>query len=77
MKNKIIGTPYIIRTSALCELLRKSRMTLYAWEKKGIFTPPRDMRGDRVFTEKQVKEIIKAFSPGGKMEWHFRPRRWG
>ena len=72
MKNKILKTPYQIKTPQLCQMLGRTRMTLYLWEQKGIFTPPRNMRGDRVFTEKQVREIIKAFSPGGKSHWHFK-----
>lgn len=26
-------------------------------------------RGDRVFTQKQIDEIVQAFSPGGKGKW--------
>jgi len=72
MKNESLKTPYQIKTPELCQRLEKSRMTLYLWEQKGIFTPPRNMRGDRVFTEEQVREIIKAFSPGGAGRWHFK-----
>jgi predicted DNA-binding transcriptional regulator AlpA len=65
---------YRIKTPQLCEALGVSRMTLYTWERKGIFTPPRSMRGDRIFTVWQVKEIVKAFAPGGAGFWHFQPQ---
>jgi DNA-binding transcriptional MerR regulator len=65
---------YKIKTPALCRMIGVSRMTLYTWEQKGLFTPPRfGLRGDRVFTETQAKEIREAFSPGGKGHWHFKP----
>ena len=62
---------YTIKTPELCTKLGVSRQTLHSWETKGVFTPPRNMRGDRIFTEKQAKQITKAFSPGGSMKWHF------
>lgn len=62
---------YRYKTPDLCKSLGITRWTLINWEKKGRFTPPRDMGGDRVFTEKQMKEIKVAFSPGGAGQWHF------
>lgn len=70
--NKILETPYKYKTPDLSKALGVSRMTLYTWEKNGKFTPPRDRHGDRVFTEEQMQEIIKAFSPGGSGSWHFK-----
>lgn len=60
-----------IKTEDICRELGVSRMTLYNWEKKGHFTPPRNLRGDRVLTEEQFKEMKKAFTPGGTYQWHF------
>ena len=65
-------SPYKYKTPDLCEALNVSRQTIVNWETKGVFTAPRNMRGDRVFTEKQFKAIVKAFLPGGKGRWHFR-----
>ena len=59
------------RTPDLTKALGVTRMTLYNWEAKGIFTPPRNMRGDRVFTADQMREVVRAFSAGGKGSWHF------
>ena len=67
MKNK-----YKYKTPDLCKALGVTRMTIYLWEQKGIFTAPRSLAGDRVFTERQMKAIVKAFSPGGKFKWHFK-----
>jgi len=66
-----MDNPYKYKTGDLLKILGVTRMTLWNWENKGMFTPPRNLRGDRVFTEKQLKEIIKAFSPEGNYEWHF------
>ena len=46
----------------------------YPWilrrEKMGRLVCPRDpATGIRIFTEKQIKEIVKAFSPTGKGVW--------
>jgi len=65
-------TKYIIKTPQICEILGVSRQTLHSWEQRGKFIPPRNFRGDRVFTERQAKGILKAFSPGGKQKWHFK-----
>lgn len=62
---------YKYKTPDLCKLLGVTRMTLYNWEQQGIFSPPRNLAGDRVFTEVQLKEISKAFSPSGKHKWIF------
>lgn len=64
--------PYEVKTPKICEMLGVSRQTLYNWEQKGVFTPPRNTHGDRVFTWAQANEIVRAFSPGGKGEWHFK-----
>lgn len=67
-------TRYKYKTPELCEALGVSRQTVYNWEQKGYFTAPRiGTRGDRVFTEEQIKEIKKAFEPGGSGQWHFNP----
>ena len=66
-------TEYIYKTPDVCEAIGVSRMTLYTWEQLGKFTPPRSMGGHRVFTEKQLKQIVKAFLPGGRGKWHFNP----
>jgi len=72
IKRKLRKTGYTVNTKELCEMLEVSRQTLYTWERKGFFTPPRNMKGERVFTRKQAHEIIEAFSPAGKKEWHFK-----
>jgi DNA-binding transcriptional MerR regulator len=64
--------PYKYKTPDLCETLGVSRQTIVNWENKGVFTAPRNMRGDRVFTKKQFKSIVKAFLPGGRKKWHFK-----
>lgn len=64
---------YKYKTPDLVKALGVSRMTLYTWEQEGKFTPPRNTQGSRVFTENQIRDIVKAFSPGGKREWHFKP----
>ena len=69
----ILENPYKYKTPDLCKLLGVTRMTLYTWEQKGMFSPPRNTAGDRVFTEEQMKEIAKAFSPGGSYKWFFHP----
>ncbi len=39
-------------------------------EVKGILVCPRDpSTGIRMFTEEQIPEIVKAFSPGGSGNW--------
>lgn len=63
---------YHYKTADLCRELGVSRYTIIIWESKGYFTPPRTgMRGDRRFTKQQLDEIVKAFGPGGKRNWHF------
>lgn len=59
------------KTADLLKVLGVSRMTLYNWERRGVFTPPRNIRGDRVFTKEQIGEIATAFAPGGNYQWHF------
>ena len=68
---EIVRNLYKYKTPDLCKLLRVSRMTLYTWEKEGKFIPPRNVAGERVFTMVQMKQILKAFSPGGLREWKF------
>ena len=69
---KGMKNPYTIKTPQICEMLGVTRLTLYNWQERGIFTPPRNLRGDRVFTEKQAREIVRAFSPDGQGYWHFK-----
>lgn len=65
---------YDHKTPDLCKALGVSRMTLWNWEQKGIFTPPRNLHGDRVFTSIQFRQILKAFGqPDGARYWHFNP----
>lgn len=54
--------------------LASHRSSIIRWEKEGKLTCPRlpNNRGDRVFTEEQLKEIVEAFSPDGKGEWHYK-----
>lgn len=66
-----LENPYKYKTPDLCRLLGVTRMTLYNWEQQGIFSPPRNLAGDRVFTEVQLKEIAKAMGPGGSGHWIF------
>ncbi|MCK9370289.1 MerR family DNA-binding transcriptional regulator [Candidatus Dojkabacteria bacterium] len=68
---EIIKNLYKYGTADVCKLLGISRTTLITWEKRGRFTAPRNMAGYRIFTKNQLKQISKAFSPGGKREWHF------
>lgn len=70
-KYKNLLNPYKYKTPDICRALGVKRLTLYRWEQLGIFTPPRNHRGDRVVTQKQIREIVEAFSPSGKNEWHF------
>lgn len=64
---------YQFRTKDLCRELGISRQSLFTWERKGYLTSPRvGTRGDRRFTRTQLDQIVKAFSPGGKKQWHFR-----
>lgn len=68
----LLDNPYKYKTPDLCKLLGVTRMTLYLWEQKGIFSAPRNVAGDRVFTEEQMKEIAQAFSPSGPKVWLFK-----
>jgi len=70
-----INNQYTIKTPKLCKMLGVSRQTLWTWEKLGYFTPPRNTRGDRVFTKYQAVQIVKAFSPEGSGKWHFTPHQ--
>jgi len=65
-------TKYNYKTPDLCRILGVSRFVLVRWERKGIFTPPRSIGNHRIFTQKQVTDILKAFSPGGRGQWHFK-----
>lgn len=69
---KGIATLYKHKTPQITKALGVSRQTLFNWEKSGKFIPPRNTHGDRIVTSRQLKEIIKEFSPGGKGIWHFR-----
>lgn len=62
---------YTIKTPEAMRRLNISRATMWTWEKKGKFTPPRNHMGHRVFTPKQIQEIREAFSPSGSGEWHY------
>jgi len=68
----LLENPYKYKTPDLCKLLGVTRMTLYTWEQKGMFSPPRNTAGDRVFTQKQMTEIAYAFSPMGPRTWIFK-----
>jgi hypothetical protein len=68
---KGISYPYVYKTPDLCKKINKSRITLWTWEKEGRFTPPRNGHGDRMFTQKQLDEIIIAFK-GGRGSWHYK-----
>ena len=63
---------YKFKTPVLCQTLGITRQTLIRWEKLGRFVAPRTMGNARTFTEKQIKEIKKAFMPGGKGHWFFK-----
>ncbi len=43
-------------------------------ERRGRFTPPKNARGNRKFTEEMLSEIVAAFTPGGSGEWHIDKR---
>ena len=51
--------------------LPSSSMWLRWNEEKGKLKSPRlpNGRGDRVYTKKQIVEIVQAFSPGGEGRW--------
>lgn len=69
-----ISNKYKYNTADLCKALGISRMTLITWEKKGYISTPRiGLRGDRRFTQKQLNEIVREFSPGGIKRWFFEP----
>ena len=38
-------------------------------EKKGKFVYPREPDSQRKFTNEQIEDIVKAFSPGGSGYW--------
>lgn len=48
-----------------------STMWLRKAEEAGILISPRlpHARGDRAYTQDQINEIVRAFSPGGKGKW--------
>lgn len=49
-----------------------TRQKLLRLQDEGKFTPPRDPKNNYWhFTEDQLLEIAKSFSPGGTGEWHF------
>lgn len=50
-----------------------SRMWVRTAEEQNKLKCPRlpNSRGDRVFTLKQMQEIVEAFSPGGKGQWSY------
>lgn len=47
---------------------------LYPLEKRGVLLCPRSAvnNRDRLFTEEQVNEIVKAFTPGGTGFWKYK-----
>lgn len=53
--------------------LWSSKEQILALEKQGLLTLPRspNSRKDRMVTEKIIIEIMDAFSPGGKGEYHY------
>lgn len=47
---------------------------LFRLKYSGRFTPPVALKGEKnewVFTERQLIDIAKNLSPGGRGEWHF------
>jgi hypothetical protein len=44
-------------------------------ERRGRLTLPREQTGHRMVTASMIKEIVEAFSPGGKGEWHYYERK--
>ena len=49
-----------------------SKQTLNLWQKQGKLTLRRFPHNQwRFATEEDLKEIIRAFSPGGKGKWHY------
>jgi len=70
--SKLPTSPYKYKTSDICKALGVTRATLWNWEKEGRFKPPKNTHGDRIVTNEQLKEIIKAFSPEGKGFWIFQ-----
>ena len=49
----------IYNITNLAETLKVPRQTIYYWIEKGWITPKRDYRNYPVFTEEDVKKIIK------------------
>ena len=49
----------IYNMTELAEKLNISRQAIYKWIKKGWIKPKRDYRDYPVFTEEEVKKIIK------------------
>lgn len=43
----------------LARFLGKSSVTLRGWERKGLFSFPRDSSGDRKFSTSDIREIAK------------------
>jgi DNA-binding transcriptional MerR regulator len=43
----------------LARFLGKSSVTLRGWERKGLFTFPRDGSGDRKFSTSDIREIAR------------------
>ena len=51
---------YIVyNITKLAEILKVPRQTIYYWIEKGWVTPKRDYRNYPVFTDEDVKNIIK------------------
>lgn len=66
------------KRSSLANMLKASGLSSsYMWlrrmEKEGRLTCPK-VNGRRMFTAKQIEEIIQAFSPGGRGEWHYKQK---
>jgi len=53
--------------------LPTGKMWLLRQEKAKRFKPRRDPKGWRRFTEKDMNQIVKEFSPGGKGSWEATP----
>lgn len=74
---------YAYKSDDLCRLYSEMGLSanpeaayqkFFREKNKGNFTPPQlpNQKGEWVFTEIQLKEIIKAFGPGGTGKWHFK-----
>lgn len=59
--------------SGICKSIKYAYFWILRKERSGKLTCPKDpSTGVRKFTFRQVDEIVNAFLPNGKGEWHYK-----